>query len=238
MPPNVKESASVVDSLATLSVTHFVDPKAFAPLTQPIDLFSVSHIEANLIQESKRLESTPATKEEHDEYWAESNCDEKDMKASVAKEQSIQNEVNAKKQLLERILIEEEIRQMLKIEHIEASIVSQVPKEYAPPSGYSNDYWSWRNDNEAHGRHDPYHPPNQSYWAWPTLSREDEIQQIIARILKDEDLREKLSTQAIEERLRRTVVVEQNITSGANDDTYWSWWILIQSTVVVNTMYC
>jgi len=32
------------------------------------------------------------------------------------------------------------------------------------------------------------------------------------------------STQAIEERLRRTVAVEQHITSSANDDayTYWS----------------
>jgi hypothetical protein len=216
MPPNVKENVSVVNSLATLSIADFVDPKAFAPLTQPIHF-----IEANLIQESERLESTPVTKEEHDDYWAESNCDEKDMKASVAKEQSIQNIVNAKKQLLERILIEEEIRQMLKIEHIEVLIVSQVPKEYALSSGESNDYWTWRNDNEAHWRHDPYHP-NQSYWVWPTLSREDETQQIITRILKDEELREKLSTRAIEERLRRTVVVEQHITSSANDDAYWS----------------
>mmetsp|Transcript_32106 Transcript_32106/g.53056 ORF Transcript_32106/g.53056 Transcript_32106/m.53056 type:complete len:229 (+) Transcript_32106:319-1005(+) len=228
MPPNVKETVAVVDHLATLNKKDLVDPKhlAFAPLTA-VDVLSASHIEANLVAESRRLQKQSAAepqKSDHDDYWAEAHFGEKEAQQSVAKEQLFQQRLAEKKQLLNRIMYEEEIRQMLQIQHIEHLVRSQPLAKYdtKPSSKESDDFWSWRNENEASGRQDPSHE-NHSYWEWPTLSREEEKQQLIQKILKDEEIREQLSISHVEEQLKSAVLVEQTVTSSHHDDAYWSW---------------
>lgn len=232
MPPNVKEAAAVVDHLATLSIKDLVAPKhvSFAPLTaSPTNILKASHIEANLVSESTRLQQDEAGKSRSDlvdDYWAEAQYADEDTE--VAKEELLQKRLTEKKQTLDRILYEEEIRQLLKIEHIEEKLVSQAPATYdtSLSNEKSDDFWSWRNQNEASWRHDPYHV-NQNYWEWPTLSREDEKQRLIQQILKDEEVREKFSIASIEKQLNsRTASVEQTETSDAvtaHSDDYWGW---------------
>jgi hypothetical protein len=235
MPPNVKENASVVDHLATLNIKDIVDQRkvSFAPLAITIppssSPLSASHIEANLVAESARLQSKPQqSTNARDDYWAEEQYDEQHAEQSVSHELVLQQRLAEKKHILDRILYEEEVRQMLKIENIEKNIVAQKAAPHADtvtPSQESDDFWSWRNKNEASREHDAYHA-NASYWEWPTLSREDEKQQLIQKILKDEDLRQKFSIATIEVQAKASAApVEQTETSSPNasNDAYWGW---------------
>lgn len=227
MPPNVKENVAVVDSLATLSVKDLIHPK-FAVLAGPQkDLFSAAHIEANLVADSKRLQARGYESEEaNDDYWAEAHCDENEAETSVALQQSTQGHVEAKKQLIDQILREEEIRQMFKIEHIEAATVRDPARHLSWDVGVtvSEDadaadvYWEWRNANEAHDA------PDQSYWYWPTLTKEEQKKQLIQRILEEESLRQQMSTLSIEKNLIKTHHDKPQTERVATvDDSYWQW---------------
>jgi hypothetical protein len=236
MPPNVKENVAVVDHLATLNIKDLVDPRkvSFAPLVATIppssNPLSASHIEANLVAESARLQSKPQSTNARDDYWAEEQYDEQDAERSVSNELLLQQRLAEKKQILDRILYEEEIRQMLKIEHIEKNLVSQkaaAPRDtVATPSLESDNFWTWRSENEASAKHDAYQA-NAAYWEWSTLSRDDEKQQLIQTILKDEELRQQFSIATIEAQVKASVAVEQTDASSpsavATSDAYWNW---------------
>mmetsp|Transcript_339 Transcript_339/g.745 ORF Transcript_339/g.745 Transcript_339/m.745 type:complete len:491 (-) Transcript_339:120-1592(-) len=151
-----------------------------------------------------------------------------------------------KQKVINSILEDEHARKLLSVSHVEANLL----KGAARGSGdvvrnvdtSAEDYWAWTEQPSAKQlvkaphMDDPTHP-NHSYWDWtPAVTPEEEKENIIARILKDENARKAVSVSCLEENLKadswKRAKVEMDgwylkeateEVSKTIDADYWTW---------------
>lgn len=201
MPPNVKETAAVIDSLATLNINDLVHSK-FLPLTQECaeeapredttpalsskekmiadilqheanrQMFTANHIESNLVQQAKKIEADVPTDASNDDYWNMPAPTEQDVMTETAEEPDTAKEEQ-------------------------------------------------QNDHSAKVN-------GEVYCVWHIEHEEQKRQDLIASIMQDEKLRETFSVNSIEasliadaKRRGNTVSCSENVVSKpAESDSY------------------
>merc|ERR1712232_470709 len=129
---------------------------------------------------------------------------------------------------IDNILRDEKARQLVSVDRIEHNIDATATstnnnKSAADPS--SDRYWSW-NGNELTER------KTDKYWGWETQSQEEMKKEAIEYILREELIRQKLSSEnimdAIKEQLQLpekepTIIRAAAATAGAGSSSYWDW---------------
>lgn len=120
-------------------------------------------------------------------------------------------ESEKKAALIASVLMEESIRQKLSIDSITNNEVSnkvkESPQQVVASENVSTDYWFWNSEEETKEEvvaphvNDPSHP-NHAYWDYPSgpTNAVEERQKVIDDILKEDRIRELLSSKTTEER--------------------------------------
>lgn len=178
---------------------------------QEANIVSTAQVERNLVEDALRRAEAKSDKDvvvnqhPNNAYW------------DWPSEPVLESEKKAS--LIASILLEESIRERLSIDSITnnevsnksedrpSSMSSSSPQVEEQSENVSSDYWYWSAQEEAKEEvvaphvHDPSHP-NHAYWDFPSepTNAEDLRQKIIDNILKEERIRQILSTKATEER--------------------------------------
>jgi len=141
-------------------------------------------------------QATPLTRTDtsNDAYW------EWPVDASASHEEW-------KKATIQRILQEEEARQLLSAEHIQDNLTSPTPLDNSKPRPEHDAYWTWKV---------PVRP--DSYWEWP---QGDEKQRMIDQILEEERIRHLFSADHIVENIQRQP--QPAVGQRRQEDSYWEW---------------
>jgi hypothetical protein len=187
-------------------------------------LFSTARIEANLIQDAKRIaEASPSDLvAAHDDYWCEEHAEPEEDSPSQTKPQHDEywhmpaNRIEFRQQVAERRTSSNQIQASLQA----ASAQSVTPSR---THAANDSYWMW--SVERSQRQDIQH--DDDYWQWNTLSNEKEKQQeLISNILEYERARQLLTADHIEKKLVEgfcpTTMKNTVLSAAPSQDTgYW-----------------
>jgi hypothetical protein len=198
-------------------------------------LFSVQRIESNLIKDAQKYVTSPSNKvSEHDAYWA-------DDSQIVEKEQTPNKPQHVSDCFWywpanDKIYKEEVANKLTSCSNIESNLRSIVIAEGSSNTAKKEHdrFWTWTSDESRHQIKDiPAHSldPNPSfdYWTWDTISPEDVKKKIIETILEEERIRQLLSSEHIEEQLRKSSFqinnkeFHHNIVPAVTTAGYWDW---------------
>jgi hypothetical protein len=210
MPPNRKTNVDVVEGIAGLNLVQQVK---FPPLTSEIQTKEVVPQQQPTSDNGIiRAAHTKDPSHPANAYWDWSTNPLSD----------------SKQQLIDQILKEEQVRQLLSIEHVEQTVVQNAqPMETETETERAivveEDYW--------------FQPPTeekvvliernanlQSYWDWPTKTAAEQKQDWIDSIIEEERCRQLLSVEHVASNLV-TVATSPGIVMGAGgaDPSYWDW---------------
>lgn len=225
MAPNRNDVNATLMSL-DLSLHEIPTKPQYEPLTNAPELksqhvfnheasvnaVSCASIVENLIADSNRVTSTPASQSLHQSEEAK---DERDSYWDMPSENDESQEDLFSITQVQRLLVEDAVNR-IRTEHQAATIESATSS-------------------------DPSHPRN-SYWDWPCQSQSHEEQKaiIITAILKDERIRQILSTENItrNEQHKPVSSLAPQIThmhySPDHSDDYWKWDAEEKKEVVAN----
>lgn len=194
-------------------------------------MFSVENIENNLLlapKNQKGSDESTTNDNQNDDYWDEGNTNNslgrKRRTILESKhvrdgnhplhsywdwqDRAVLSRSEQKKQLVDRIIESERMRQLLSIEHVEKVLLA---------SSKANDAVSFSE------------PAHDSYWHWETTnddindnSAEETKEEIINRILKEEKDRQLLSSERIIENvILQNKEIEQQLVP--ENKGYWDW---------------
>jgi hypothetical protein len=199
-------------------------------------IFSVQHIESNLIKDAQKYVSSPSNKmSEHDEYWADESQVVDEEQQTPKKPQHVSDgfwywPAN------EKIYKEEQAQRLTSTSNIESNLRSSVNRSEGSSNGNRKDhdgYWTWDESSQKRIKDIPSRTvdpsPSFDYWTWDTISPEDEKKKIIETILEEERIRQLLSSEHIEEQLRNSSFQLNNKESHAvlppvsATGGYWDW---------------
>jgi hypothetical protein len=126
-----------------------------------------------------------------------------------------------KQDLIASILQEEQCRRLLSIEQMQANLQQQPKHQVGGTSTTQpehDSYWNWSVVQAG---------TNDGYWEWPTRTTgtaEEEKQHTIQQILKEEQIRNRLSVEHIESKLVHQAPASlKMVASSGGDQPYWDW---------------
>jgi hypothetical protein len=219
MAPNRKSTADVVDSLQVNASSFVLQSSKYAPLTAQPEPEPASD-DAGLVNAPYSLDVTHPAQS----YW-----DWPAQQQDATKEQTT---------TIARILEEERVRQLLSVSHVEKNLIpAQVVKTEeedvemvsAPETDDDYDYWYQPSEDYAPAPRTAAHA-QPSYWDWPTLSEEEQRQQLIQQILEEDACRQTFSGAHIQENLMTKQQHAVPTTMGTpltgavgGHASYWDW---------------
>jgi hypothetical protein len=211
MAPNRKSNADVVDSLH-VNASFLVQSK-YVPLTASAQPEPEPSSDDGLVHAPHSLDATHPAQS----YWN-----------WPAQEET-------KEQLIARILEEERVRQLLSVSHVENNLVIQAQQqrkteenvEMVSAPETDDDYWKDYTPATRTAQ------PQPSYWEWPTLTEEEQRQQLIQQILEEEACRQTFSVAHIQKNLMTkqqtaptticTPLATGAVLGGQEQASYWDW---------------
>lgn len=116
---------------------------------------------------------------------------------------------------------------ILSLSNIESNLVQaarkEENKEYITVAG-DDSYWAEQEQEEPARVSKPQHVESPSYWEW--TSEQDSKKEMIKSILRDEQARQLVSVNAIQQNLLSAAAPQEAAqvqTEKASHDTYWAW---------------
>lgn len=171
-------------------------------------LFSTARIEANLIHDGKKYESSNGTQVvAHDDYWAENSHaladDDDDVRSTKPQHESDAYWLWPANRNLHK---EQHAERLTSTSHIESNLGAfQIPPQSSSSSTKQQHdiYWKWSAEPSRQQRKQHLQQSSQSadYWTWNTFTKEEETQQLIQSILQYEKARHLLTADHIEKQL-------------------------------------
>jgi hypothetical protein len=212
--------------------TSYWDWPADTEVEDQLDtLFSTSRIVSNLIHDGKKYEDSSSNQiEAHDDYWTENSIPVVEDNTELIHSLKPQHEIDAYWSWpANRILhMEQHAERITSMSHIESNLKAFQSLTCVPSSPSTNkqhdDYWTWSDEPI---RHQPSH--SDKYWAWNTLTKEEEKEQLIQSILTYEKARQLCSVHHIEKRLvaASAALSKQDFVVSAlpaiPSSGYWDW---------------
>lgn len=210
MAPNIKETAAVIDSLATLNVNDLVQSK-FLPLTQEVGVEEASsEAPASSAVTHKNTVVTPTT-------------DKEQVIADILKDEEIHDMFTINH-------FQENLVQEAK---------KDSGENYMPDSSSNDEYWYMPGptDDEVRAEKEGNQLDSENnnaakvngdlYCLWHTKHDEQKRQEFIRTIVEDEKLRETFSVNTIEASLiadaKRRSGSEHVVSAHPETDSYWLW---------------
>lgn len=202
MAPNRKGAFDAVDSLATLNVSQFVDKSQFQPLTTAV---------TPACSNPTKVTSTPAPK--------------------PAEESIPRFQDPADQALVDRILLEERLREQFSADHIVRTEqqrhddAEEQQTDLHREDTNSDDYWAMTTEPKDVSEIARARKTDASYWDWHENAKQQKKNDLIEAILEQERVRElfsvdhmvlKIQEEAASLQKKQEVALPQN-------DTYWSW---------------
>jgi hypothetical protein len=206
------------------------------------DLFSASHLEANLVQASKQeqepkttVSRANASSAPSDDYWAERIQAIRSNNANATLELSSDDYWYSPEEpekirdvQIAMILKEELARHLVSADAMEQRLVQQAAQAKNIPSkakAENDSYWQWDTPTTVHA---PAGTINESYWEWSAPEAEDTHKaRLIASILQYEANRQLVSTQRVQDNLIQEAEAQASSCGStqhaAANDRYWSW---------------
>jgi hypothetical protein len=192
--------------------------------TEQVNVLSLTNIESNLVQAAQKEDNKEyITVAGNDSYWAEQAQEEQ---VRVSKPQHVESpsywewtsEQDSKKEMIKKILRDEQARQLVSGKAIQQSLLRTAPPQDAvqvQTEKASNDtYWAWESPVSASHVNDASHP-NVDYWTWNVEKKSP-----VDSIMECEAARQMLSVAHIVGNLQSQQLVDTP-TSAASDD-YWN----------------
>jgi hypothetical protein len=191
------------------------------------DLFSVSHIESNMINDAQKAAYSSPWQQlaAHDDYWAEhseATDEEKDLSTKPQHKSdgywywAVNRNIHA----------EHMAERLTSTSRIESQLLPRVQAGSSVRNDKHDSYWTWQ-DTVIRQQLDQN--PIQDYWKWNTLSMDDEKQHLIQSLLEYDAARQLFTADHIEKQLvahasRVQRGQEVVFAAGAiNSSAYWYW---------------
>mmetsp|Transcript_29282 Transcript_29282/g.44954 ORF Transcript_29282/g.44954 Transcript_29282/m.44954 type:complete len:316 (+) Transcript_29282:207-1154(+) len=223
MAPNVVKDTPI-DALSTLDVSSIVNTK-YLPLTHPQE-------------EQQRIEEQEQEQQQQDNYVEGAHLKDESHPANSYWDWDEETSEQNKEAVIERIVAEDKIRDVLSVDHmiqntIRSNLKADIEEQNEDVKESAESYWEMpapSDENttsstfvQAQHARDVSHPKN-SYWDWPVMTEEDQKNAFLEQIVKEEEIRQLLSAQHMED----TMVADTNnedaemIESNVNSDSYWN----------------
>jgi hypothetical protein len=229
MAPNRKTNVDVVDSLATLAVQDFVNPK-FLPLTHP---------------EEKKTQEEYGKQEQNQEtsavVHAPHSFDAAHPVHSYWDWPATKESSNGQAETVRTILEEETIRQTLSANHMEETLKNAAADASYDPSNMvyvkststqEEDHWYMPSEEtveEKENENNVTDLAHDSYWNWSTPTEQEQRSQLIDQIKQEDAIRCMFSVDHIQQLLvQQAAAMASAVDSDAaldkaENDSYWDW---------------
>jgi hypothetical protein len=143
----------------------------------------------------------------------------------VEEVQQLQLQPDAKQATIDRILLEEKLREQFSADHmIHANQRQEEEKtEVHRETTDSDDYWAMTTPNDLSDEVRAKHT-DSSYWDWQSKTKEETKDDMIQAILEEERIRQLFSVDHMVEKIQEEAagLQKKKILLSQNDD-YWSW---------------
>ena len=143
---------------------------------------------------------------------------------SIPKQQQ-HHEDPAKQAIIDRILLEEGLREQFSADHVIANLQKADEKTdlHRQPTD-SDDYWAMTTPKDL-SSDVRSKQTDASYWDWPTKTKEEEKNDLIQAILEQERIRQIFSVDHIVKNMQQeaAAVQQKKESLRPQNDSYWAW---------------